>query len=547
MQTAEERSLIPPSNLGKLHPDHKPVRLWLPRVVRKSYIGADTAIQTKRRAIACEIAQIKRARRQFGAFMEYCFINEDTGEPFNQQWFHNEWDDAMSTCRRLVIVAPRDHGKTSQIVGRVIFELGNNPNLRIKIVCAADGRAKERLFEVVQHLKYNKRVKRVFPNLRQAEAGEWSKHKIVGERTARHRDASVEAIGITSTATGGRADLLVADDVVDQRNALSFPALREQIKQAWKSDWTNLLEPDSTVWYICTLWHKDDLSHQLMENPVYKVMFYAIPEDFGAMWKDKWPSEALWRRYKEIGSVEFNRGFRNVAVDLETVIINPAWFKYKDLRNDPEFRARFKHLVFFTSLDTAGSPSPTAKKQNPGQAYTGEVVIAVDPQFGRIYVLSEWMKRVTTAQAAARVIQNARRYKPFRALIEKVSQAAVDEWVLNEEPSLLGIVEPVKPRVSKEQRLLGITPLMERGDVIFDKSLDPDNSSWGPGHGSLVHQLQDFPFGKFKDLVDAFSQALHAARGYFLDWGANEGENKVDVTIGQNGNGNGGLDKRFFF
>ncbi|MCK5642561.1 MAG: hypothetical protein KAJ19_17265, partial [Gammaproteobacteria bacterium] len=345
----------------------------------------------------------------------------------------------------------------------------------------------------------------------------------------------------------GRADVLVADDVVDRRNALSFPALREQIKQAWKSDWTNLLEPNSTVWYICTLWHKDDLSHQIMANPVYKTLFYAIPEDFGSMWHDKWPAKELWLRYKEIGSVEFNRGFRNVAVDLESVIVNPAWFHYKDLRSDPEFNARFKHLVFFTSLDTAGTPNKSKKSsENSAQAYSAEVVIAVDPQFGRIYILSEWMKRVSTAEAANRVILSARRYKPFRALIEKVSQAAVDEWVLNQEPSLIGIVEPVKPRVSKTLRLLGVTPLMENGNVIFDASLNPDESSWGAGGGSLVHQLQDFPFGKFRDLVDAFSQALHAARGYFLDWGANEGENVIDVTIGRAGEGRG-LDKKYFF
>ena len=61
----------------------------------------------------------------------------------------------------------------------------------------------------------------VFPDLRQADFGEFTKHKIVIQRTARHRDASIEALGIGSTATGGRADLIIADDVVDRRNALS--------------------------------------------------------------------------------------------------------------------------------------------------------------------------------------------------------------------------------------------------------------------------------------------------------------------------------------
>lgn len=525
-------------DLSALHPEYRKPVFHLPVMEKSSFVSYRSKQDETDRLAALFDFRVEKARREFGAFMEYCFYDEVTGSPFEQQWFQDEWSLAMDVENRLLIIAPRDHGKTSQIVGRVIWELGRDHNLRIKIVCASDGRAKERLFEIIQNLKYNDRVKEVFPDLRPAEEGEWSKHKIVVERKARHRDASVEAIGITSTATGGRADLLVADDVVDRRNALSFPALREQIKLAWKSDWTNLLEPDGRVWYICTLWHKEDLSHQLMDNLAFKVMFYAIPKDFGSMWAKKWGVQQLYDRYLEIESVEFNRGFRNIAMDLENPMVNPAWFTFKNLRKDPEFNLRFKHLVFFTSLDTAGSPTGSTT-----QAYSGEVVIAVDPKFRRIYVLSEWMKRASVSEQADRVISQARKYKPYRALVEKVSQSAVDEWVLNKEPSLLGVVEAVKPRVSKAQRLLGVTPLMERGDVIFDSSLNPSSRTWKAGAGSLYHQLVDFPIGKFKDLVDAFSQALHAARGYFLDWGATEGENVVEVSIGRNG----GMDKRYFF
>lgn len=515
------------------HPSYKPPVYHLPRITKKNLVSYRSKIEEIDRLAALLDARIARARNEFPSFMEYCFCDEKTGEPFEQQWFHDEWSAAMDVENRLLIIAPRDHGKTTQIVGRVIWELGRNPNLRIKIVCASDGRAIERLFEIIQNVVYNERIHEVFPDLKPADVGEWSKHKIIVKRKARHRDASVEAIGITSTATGGRADLLIADDVVDRRNALSYPKLREQIKQAWKSDWTNLLEPDGRVWYICTLWHKDDLSHQLMVNKAYKVIKYAVPEDFGSLWPSKWGSAELIARHMEIGSVEFNRGFRNIAIDLETAIVKPEWFVFKNLREDPHFRKRLGDgkLIFINSYDTAGTPSG-----NKEQDYAAKCVIAIDAEEQHIYVIKAVHYRKTVRGQAVEVISDAKRFKPFRSIVEKASQAAVDEWVLEIAPWMLGILETVKPtQASKAEKLLGITPLLEYGRITFDESLDPykkNNDEWLPGGGSLYDELVDSPFGAHDDLADAFVQGVHAARRYFLDWDAFGGENVIDVEVG---------------
>lgn len=511
-----------------LHPGYRDFKVhlkrfdkdWIPPVTRQGLANANMYLAQY---------QIRQARKHFPAFAEYCFCNEKTGYPFQQQWFHDEWSKLMDVSNRAIIVAPRDHGKTSQIVARTLWELGRDPDLRIKIACASDGRAKERLFEVMLNLMYNPRVLEVFPHLRPADSGEWSKHKIIIERKARYRDASVEALGITATATGGRCDLLIADDVVDRRNALSFPALREQIKQAWRSDWTNLLEPDSRIWYICTLWHKDDLSHDLMDNAAYKCLFYAVPDNFGSLWPGKWDSQSLYERYMEIGSVEFNRAFRNVAVDLENAIVKPEWIEYSDLRTNIQFLERLDELIFFTAYDTAGTPSGKAT-----QDFAAEVVFAVDLLLRKVYVVAAGHYRKTVKGQAQRVIRGVKKYEPFRAMVEKASQAAVDEWVINLDPmQSAAVLETVKPtNQSKMQKLMGVTPVLEHGTVVFNASLDPDGETWNPVNGSLVNELIDFPFAKHDDLVDAFTIGLHAIRRYFLDYGASGGESSIDIQVG---------------
>jgi len=525
---------VHPSFEGMVHERYRPPVGHLPwpgKIVHPDHPDPEQArYDMQVRMEALKEVHLRLARRSFPAFMEYCFIDSSTGRPYNQQWFHDEWAAAMSAHDRLIIIAPRDHGKTSQIVGRAIWELGRDPNLRIKIACASDGRAKERLFEITQNMMYNRRVQEVFPGLEPDDAATWNVHKIHVKRTARHRDASIEAMGITSTATGGRCDLLIADDVVDRRNALAFPALREQIKLAWLSDWTNLLEPDSRVLDICTLWHKDDLNHMLMKNSEYHTEFYAIDHGFASMWPEKWPEAALRRRYREIGTVEFNRGFRNQAVDTDSAIVQSSWLRYADLAKERAFQESLDDLAFFTSYDTAATP--TGGKE---QDFTACCVIAIDLKDHKIYVVDAWHGRMSLKKQADRVFQEYRQYLPHRILIEKVGQASLDEWVLNEHMELAGMIEVTHPKVSKATRLLAVTPLMERGDVIFASHLNPDAEGWNPARGSLIHELQDFPFGKHDDMVDAFSQALHAARRYFLDAWANDGDNTLDVRIGTQG------------
>jgi len=521
---------------GRVHPDYRPPVSHLmkpPFVVGPDAIDVAKMTEEMRlRANALKEVWVRQARSHFPSFMQYCFYDYDVGRPFEQQWFHDDWSKAMDTISRLLIVAPRNHGKTSQVIGRTIWELGRNHNLRIKIACASDGRAKERLFEITQNILYNPRVKEVFPTLLPDENAQWNVHKIHVQRTALHKDASVEAVGITSTATGGRCDLLIPDDVVDRRNALSFPALRAQIKQAWLSDWTNLLNPDSRVWGICTLWHKDDLNHMLMDNPAYTTLFYAVPQNFGSLWVGKWPEEALRTRHAEIGSVEFNRGFRNQAIDTESQVINPDWLIYRDLTEDEEFQCRVDQMFFFNSYDTA--TAPTGNKE---QDFSASVTIAVDVDAAKIYVIDAWHARRSLQKMSTSVWNEANKYHPFRIVIEKVGQSSLHEWVLNNHPQLEQIIETATPKISKTLRLLGCTPLFERGQIIFSKHLDPNQPTWDIGRGSIIHELEDFPFAKHDDLVDALSQAIYSARYHLLDVWASGGDNgQVDIRIGSLGN-----------
>jgi phage terminase large subunit-like protein len=237
--------------IGAVDPRYRPPVGHLYRPAASIQRDTPAALQQQWEAVRWR--RILDARADFRAFMEYAIQDSETGAPVELQWFHEEWCDAMDAHPRVCIVAPRSHGKSTVIIARVVWELGRNPNLRIKIACEDQPAAVKRLGEIKRHIEKNPRVREVFPHLRPGDL--WSKTQITVERGLIDKDPSVEAQGVLGGATGGRCDLLIGDDVVGRRNALTTPALRDAVKQAWYADWLNLAGMRSRVWVICTLWH----------------------------------------------------------------------------------------------------------------------------------------------------------------------------------------------------------------------------------------------------------------------------------------------------
>lgn len=502
--------------LGLVHPLYRKPKKHLiqfPSVVDfKSGEDEDLLVE---RVECAKSLRVEQARSDPNAFAEYCF-EDSSGTPFVQAWFHEEWHQAITDHARTIIVSPRNHGKTSQIVIRVIWELGNNPNLRIKIVCASDSKAIERLFEIAQHIESNLRVQEVFPHLKPAARGDWTKHKVVVQRRAKHRDASVEALGITSTATGGRCDLLIADDVVDRRNALQLPKMRTIIKQAWYSDWTQLLEPTGRVVYICTLWHKGDLSHDLLRNKEYHVVRYDVTEHLEALWPEVWNSVKLKQRRREIGPIEFNRGFRNIAQDISDAIIHPEWIRWFNPDDiDPN------NIIFLLSYD----PAYGQKSQHD---YFACVVLGIDLIHNEILVFDAYHTRIPAPMQVKQIAADWKMFKPEMIVVESIAAQEGLAQTLEDRYPAMPLYRHT-PITDKIQRMNATTPYLYNGMIRFSVDLKPDAMVL-PERGDLISELFDFPIGANDDMCDAFSQAIKfAVQGFMIDAQAQAGQAEAFV------------------
>ncbi len=96
---------------------------------------------------------ILAARRNPSRFIPFALF-DPRGREIRMAKVHVELQQFLTTHPKALIELPRDHGKTVQVCGRIIWELGNNPGLRVKLVCATEAVAQERgrfLRELLAH------------------------------------------------------------------------------------------------------------------------------------------------------------------------------------------------------------------------------------------------------------------------------------------------------------------------------------------------------------------------------------------------------------
>ena len=381
------------------------------------------------------------ARKKIGAFCSYIFRWE-------QQKLHNKWHEFADKYPRALIFAPQLHGKTTQMsLVRPLFRLGQNSNRILKIVSCNDDKAVDILGAITKTIENNRRLHEVFPDLQPAERGTWTKHQITVKRDSSSViDASVEALGILSTAGGDRATDLMFDDPVDFRNSILQPSLRKMVKRAYTATWLGLLVKGGRVTYICNAWHHDDLTHDLKNKPNfhYKVLNHAISEDFSyieewvgskrpnrlmrrlPLWEKQWPKNRLIHEaFEERGSLDFNRAFRHLALESKMFPFTLGLKKstvemdedseLADLKASPDFPR-------FTGMDLG-----SARK---GGAQTAIFTLALDPQ-----TLTRWPTDIRVGHwsgpdSARELLKVYKKEQPFAIFVENNAyQGTLAEWI----------------------------------------------------------------------------------------------------------------------
>jgi predicted phage terminase large subunit-like protein len=430
------------------------------------------------------------ARSSPDEFAEFCFTGP-SGRPLWQGQVHRDLQRFLGGSPHALVELPRDHGKSHQACVRVLWELGRDPSLRVKVVCASEALAAERGRFLREAIATNPRLRLVFPDLRPAQP--WTPTRFTVTRPANVIGPSVAAIGVGAASTGSRADLLVCDDLVDVR-ALRSRADRERVKSYFHENLLNLLEPDGRCWCLFTPWHADDLNAVLKRNEAFELFRRAVGDDLEPVWPEKWPRSKLAERRRAIGTTAFARAYRLVAVPEGDVPIRAEWVRFW---TEPAGRE-------FTVLSV--DPALSAKQSADASAL---VVLARTGQ-NEVHCLEATGRRVATPELVELIDDADRRWQPDVILFE--SNAAFS-----------GVRDLLVRHARFGPRVKGLTQTRDKASRVAAFSVSVENGSFrlkglcptqvDPGQQALFDEMTTFPLAEHDDLLDAAASGA----AYLLD------------------------------
>lgn len=345
------------------------------------------------RAEAKFAEQVLRARRDPAAFIEFAIRDEGSGRVLRNADFHREWQELLTQHANVVLIAPVEHGKTQQVVGRLIWELGRNPNLRMCVLSNTAEMAEKVLKQVRTQIEENPRIRQVFPGLVQSDrhGDPWTQSEITVKRSTIAKDPSLQAHGVYGPIVGSRLDLILLDDVLDFDNARTDEQRKKLI------DWfdTTVLTRATAaarIWAIGTPWDNEDLLAKLAERPGFTSRRYSAvandtdePSQWRTLWPAQWPASRLLHRRQNMLELAFARKYLCKVRADATARFKDEWLAWMSLKGkDMAFHAEAPRapngvdlLPCFTGVDLGVGEKAT-------DGLTCIFTIAVDPRSRRI-------------------------------------------------------------------------------------------------------------------------------------------------------------------
>lgn len=439
---------------------------------------------------------------------------------------------------RILLLAPRSHGKTELAVTYALRAICLDRNVRILWICASAPQAERRMSRVKELLKSDCIVEDwasepEYGCLPFDGGGEsWTQRQIYVKRKTHSVDPTLQAIGSGGAITGAHFDIILADDLEDDDTVFSASS-REKTRRWFRGTVQPMLEPGGLMIVIGTRKHHDDLYGHLKVDPTWAVLEdpavlkwpdkyeYVTEEINGKMrvtgvnvtgeakvlWKEHRPFPMLMEEKMTIGSQMFAREFLNQVQD-DTA----AAFKWEWLQNALE---RGRNLSFY---ETPNNVDPNhldivqgwdfSLVQNASHAeskdsdFTVGTTWARDRRTGDHYLLGIFRRRgMSTSELRHAVINEYNRFKGkvYAVSVERNAFGELHYVGLKQSTDL-----PIRPHLTTGAKkaspwdgVTSLSVLFENGKVVIPNRLPSDKEISDP----LITELWGLGREKHDDTV----------------------------------------------
>lgn len=446
--------------------------------------------------------------------------------------FHLRLIETATQELRGLILYPAAHGKTTLVSTLLpIWAMCRDPNIRIAVIAKNDHEAKAIARVIMAELTSNQELIRDFGPFAHEDRGRaWNMDAIeIDKRTIRAKEPTIAFFGAgAKTTLGHRTDWTICDDVVTQENS-NTPDQRAKMKEWFNQAARTMARfPSSRITVVGTLFDPEDLYNDLilMTYPdtgeeVWKLQredAIVDEEEHITLWVSRWPWKRLMELKAEMGTLDFNKRFRNIAVDKSRQVFKEEYVKggYIGPQRYPGCLDRGYSVgdyddawLRYTGFDPAIGTSRKAK-------FCAHVTLAVGSckEHDRCFWVVDLLRgQMTSIQQTQAILEQHEKYDAFKSIIEANGYQmglyeAVERRMMD-----AGQTFKVEPHVTGRNKIdpeLGVqamAPFFENGLVHIP---------WGNPESSrkmkhLVDELIEFP-GRTTDTVMAFWFAWRAAQ-----------------------------------
>jgi predicted phage terminase large subunit-like protein len=428
-------------------------------------------------------------------FVPYVLGFENSGLHDELQWHLTDNDDAYCEL-------PRGHGKTNQMVGRVCWEIGRDPHIRVKIVGSSDDEATKTV-TMIRKIVQSEEFRNVFPGVEPDKDSSWGNTAFTVKRSKFMRDPTVEAVSVFGRA-GGRSDLLIPDDICDLRNSVQQPSMREQVKEAWTTIWLPTLDRSGErprIWKFGTPYHVADITADWRAyHDDHGGVFRRPVRGYESPWPEVYTSEMMQKLRAQYGPIAYARAYELSPVSSDQLVFDHWWLDRAFYENAiPDFVRATGEVIAAT--DFAFSEK-TVRKGDPDYSV---LVVGVRSLDGMCYLdkvirarvpFPEWM-RICARECRQMGVSMlmAEGNGPQAGLVQQLAMAC-------ETTSVIPVIRTKDKlsRASEKQSFVESGRLRLRGE----------KGRVSREHAVLYEEMTTFPAGDHDDTVDAVVDLMEA-------------------------------------
>lgn len=440
-----------------------------------------------------ELAKRELARRKLGWFIKYNF------ETYRENWHHKliiEKFEAVERgeLKKLMIFVPPQNGKSE--IASINFPawfFGRNPKKAI-IAASYNSDLAIGFGRKARNIVASQEYKNLFPSVNLAEdtsaAGRWNTNQ-GGEYTA---------VGIGGGTTGRRADVVLIDDPVKDKQEAESPTIQDRNISWYRSVARTRLSPTGAIVVIQTRWSDKDLAGQILqsEGDWEIISLPAIAErdeEFRKMGEALWPNQYsldwLIKTKKDLGTEIWASLYQQSPITEESQVFRRSFFKYRNFEDLEHLSTRC-----FVTID----PAPAKSEKSD---FIGICINWVDPQ--NFWNLKAYRVKFDAAQLINLLFKIYSDTRFEKVGIEKGMYNDVLKPFLDAEMLKRNVFFTVQEldhgQRSKELRVRGLTPRYEAGQIYHLKGYCDD----------LESELLRFPKATHDDVSDAAAYQLQIA------------------------------------